>query len=775
MSDVRLLIEVIGVQDMVGAVKITDQYYSSIGRLDNALKKKRITEEEHTRGVQQLNAQLRRTVTAYQSAAQGVKSHETAVKSGTIANDRYNNSLGRTGKRANRLGVMMQQTGYQAGDFFVQIQSGQHVMVALGQQLTQLVGTMGMLSKTMKFVTLFAGLGVAIPIITGIAGAWMRTRDAAKEAKDGIKTLEDQIKSAQEATQGMADEIERLNRGLENGSELAFSRGISEAMQAVADAEAALATARENSRGDRAGANVANAQQELDIAKELLRTREMDLLRAKRMREVLAAMRAEEEAVKDRNEAVAAIRESAEASLLIQQNRALLAKAELTSAEALADAQEDIFRQALATEGVLGNNANEIVRAWREANNLEAEITAVADAAKAAADATKDYVNEVVKGLEDTEDLREELGDAVFEALRLAGVDMAKPISEAELAAARLAAQLGVALSVAQDIQLTQLSLANRNEVYSGRGSVGMPSGPSNEGVFTPSQDTIDAADILLGLKDPPAPSRGSSGSSGPTLEEQYADAKDAVDSLRASYDEQYAVSLKVAEATTKINDAIRLGVYTAEEGALALEEYRKSVENLESPMMKIAATARDALGDAFMAVVEGSKSASDAFKDMARAIIKQAFDMLVIQPILDNIFGSLGGGKGRGNGILGSIFSIFQANGGAWNKGVQMFADGGVVSAPTAFAHSGGLGVMGEAGPEAIMPLKRGANGKLGVQMEGGGGAVVINQSFNFAANGDDSVKRIIAQAAPSIANMTKRSIIDDRRRGGQMKNAFG
>ena len=81
----------------------------------------------------------------------------------------------------------------------------------------------------------------------------------------------------------------------------------------------------------------------------------------------------------------------------------------------------------------------------------------------------------------------------------------------------------------------------------------------------------------------------------------------------------------------------------------------------------------------------------------------------------------------------------------------------------------------MGESGPEAIMPLKRGANGKLGVQSEGGSGDVVIHQNFNFQANGDDSVKRIIAQAAPQIAQMTKSSIISDRRRGGQMKATFG
>jgi phage-related minor tail protein len=86
-----------------------------------------------------------------------------------------------------------------------------------------------------------------------------------------------------------------------------------------------------------------------------------------------------------------------------------------------------------------------------------------------------------------------------------------------------------------------------------------------------------------------------------------------------------------------------------------------------------------------------------------------------------------------------------------------------------------GRTGLMGEAGPEAIMPLKRGKNGKLGVQADGGSGDVIIHQNFNFTANGDESVKQIIAQQAPAIANMTKKQIMDDRRRGGQMKQAFG
>jgi phage-related minor tail protein len=103
-------------------------------------------------------------------------------------------------------------------------------------------------------------------------------------------------------------------------------------------------------------------------------------------------------------------------------------------------------------------------------------------------------------------------------------------------------------------------------------------------------------------------------------------------------------------------------------------------------------------------------------------------------------------------------------------------YADGGVVGGPTYFPmNDGRTGLMGEAGPEAIMPLKRGKDGKLGVQADGGSGDVIIHQNFNFQANGDESVKKIIAQQAPAIANMTKKQILDDRRRGGQMKQAFG
>jgi lambda family phage tail tape measure protein len=87
---------------------------------------------------------------------------------------------------------------------------------------------------------------------------------------------------------------------------------------------------------------------------------------------------------------------------------------------------------------------------------------------------------------------------------------------------------------------------------------------------------------------------------------------------------------------------------------------------------------------------------------------------------------------------LAASFLGMF-ADGGAFGSGgVQAFASGGafsnsIISNPTLFKFSGGTGMMGEAGPEAIMPLARGPNGKLGVQATGGaGGRQVIFNQYN-------------------------------------------
>jgi len=114
--------------------------------------------------------------------------------------------------------------------------------------------------------------------------------------------------------------------------------------------------------------------------------------------------------------------------------------------------------------------------------------------------------------------------------------------------------------------------------------------------------------------------------------------------------------------------------------------------------------------------------------------LLKEFFRLQVVQPLLKDLF-SAGSSGGSGGGFLKGLMSIFGfAKGGAFSAGipVQAFASGGVVGSASLFGMRGGLGLMGEAGPEAIMPLKRGADGKLGVAAAGGG--TVVN-NYNVAA----------------------------------------
>lgn len=72
---------------------------------------------------------------------------------------------------------------------------------------------------------------------------------------------------------------------------------------------------------------------------------------------------------------------------------------------------------------------------------------------------------------------------------------------------------------------------------------------------------------------------------------------------------------------------------------------------------------------------------------------------------------------------LMGGLFA--NARGNVISSGtIRPFADGGIVNGPTLFPMRGGIGLMGEAGPEAILPLARGSDGRLGVRSHGGEGA---------------------------------------------------
>jgi len=128
----------------------------------------------------------------------------------------------------------------------------------------------------------------------------------------------------------------------------------------------------------------------------------------------------------------------------------------------------------------------------------------------------------------------------------------------------------------------------------------------------------------------------------------------------------------------------------------------------------------------AFDGVVFDGMRLSDALRSVAQSMVDAAYNT-AMRPVQNAVGGALANGV---NALVSGILPF--EKGGAFSGGrVTPFARGGVVSGPTNFAMRGGLGLMGEAGPEAIMPLTRGADGRLGVQARGGGAPVNITMNI--------------------------------------------
>jgi hypothetical protein len=130
---------------------------------------------------------------------------------------------------------------------------------------------------------------------------------------------------------------------------------------------------------------------------------------------------------------------------------------------------------------------------------------------------------------------------------------------------------------------------------------------------------------------------------------------------------------------------------------------------------------AQDILGPIKDALTSGKlswRTFADAIARIAQNLAKRLID-LAFKPIENALINAFSGGGG-GGGFLGGLFGF--AKGGVFAGGQQLtaFARGGVVNRPTVFPFSRGIGLMGEAGPEAILPLRRGRDGRLGVEMTG-------------------------------------------------------
>ena len=248
-----------------------------------------------------------------------------------------------------------------------------------------------------------------------------------------------------------------------------------------------------------------------------------------------------------------------------------------------------------------------------------------------------------------------------------------------------------------------------------------------------------------------------------------------------------------------------------AESATAAVKNTNDEAEKTPGILSTIGSMAADSLGSIGKQFIEMAKDGDISWETLRSS----AYDALssiveyVAKSGLEELFGEgstsgASGGTGSSDGGSGSFAStlldgagelisgalswatdwLFSAQGNAFGLGggVEAYALGGIVSKPTLFRHASGLGLMGEAGPEAIMPLRRLGNGSLGVQAsglggDGGGGGGTTVQIIDQRSNSSAAAAQVSETTGPDgqrLMQVLIRDEVNKQMRSGGLDKAM-
>jgi tape measure domain-containing protein len=280
-----------------------------------------------------------------------------------------------------------------------------------------------------------------------------------------------------------------------------------------------------------------------------------------------------------------------------------------------------------------------------------------------------------------------------------------------------------------------------------------------------------------------------------------------AIEELPAAIDESAAATRNLFNESQRLEEPW-------ERLQLAIVNVKKELKDLQDPVNQIKNLATgigDAFGNSFGSAITGSSSVREAlsnlfrdignlFADMVSRIIAKAIEAQILQGaqgsggglfgfIGSALFGGLGGslsggGASFGGGYFDPLTGLgaagpnfgFAKGGGFAKNNIVPYATGGIVDSPTLFKFANGgttrTGLMGEAGPEAILPLRRTASGDLGVIAAGGnrGGGIVNQVTVNVDAkgssvSGDNNESRKLGAV---ISDAVRAELVKQQRPGG-------
>lgn len=745
MAETRLDVNVTGTNDLAALTSRMQDFYAKTTQTSQAL----VNQKVQANAVKSIFRD--HGVAVKNSANQILYYKDVLQKTAIVQNQFGQQATGATRQLKIFSSVGLQQVGYQVGDFAVQVQGGTNAMVALGQQGSQLLGIFG------------AGgaiAGALLAIGTAIANVYLQVNKV-KDSADMTIPI-GQFDKFKQAAEGVAEAIDKLTLARDTD----ITSGIvSDASIELLEREVAVREKLMKIEEARLSLEINAARQEINARQATIDAlldqdrifKETALASATTDAERLQIQKTYQESFQK------LIESNKELFLTQREQRAQLELAEI-ALEKLRKATED---EVEAAEGVVDgfNKAKDkILEAGEAFNSIDPQGFA-ADVLSSG-EAFQVWVDELRK-------VKELIGEANYEALRLAGVDMSPGIRAAAAEALSLAERLNIAFMEAWNIA----NLANQAS------SIGLDAfGGAGDFQYS-SPQTISA----------PKSKSGSSGS-GATEEDPFQVLNDYIEAQMRQIEVERTL-LTLGEEAARIKEIEydlmeKLGDGYEEVGAAAVsaaaqeiaaaEKVNEALEEKREKMEEIQDVLSSGFEDFFMSIIDGSKTVGEAFADLAQYIVSELLRILVIKPLVDALAKSLGGifgGLFATGGAFGVNGVMPYAKGGVFGSGgVTAFANGGVVSSPTIFPFANGVGLMGEAGPEAIMPLKRTPSGDLGVIAQGTGGGTPVNVVVNNYGKEEATVNQ---QPSGDIVVTVGKAVAQDIANGGAtyqaMKKTFG
>jgi lambda family phage tail tape measure protein len=238
-------------------------------------------------------------------------------------------------------------------------------------------------------------------------------------------------------------------------------------------------------------------------------------------------------------------------------------------------------------------------------------------------------------------------------------------------------------------------------------------------------------------------------------IQAEYANLANGVITLTELEKRKSAIEREAAEASAafyRLQADAMDRAYNATRGVSdAMLEYAQQSQRAGELAKQATASVLASMEDGFVNFFKTGKLNAASFVD---TLIREFLRLQVVKPLMNNLVSAGGGdffsslfGAGTQGGVnqsagldssLQAGGSVVAANGAVFGRGgVTAFANGGmftnqIVTHPKRFAFAGGVGLMGEAGPEAVVPLRRDSRGRLGLMSAGGGSANVTVQVIN-------------------------------------------